>query len=278
MFYDAKNGYVQIGHTGMDYICFGQGKKVLILLPGLGDGVRTVKGTAKPFALMYRRLAKEYRVYVFSRRNLLPEHFSTRDMAKDIAEAMDLLEIHSAYVLGVSMGGMIAQYLAIDYPEKVDKLVLAVTLAKQNDTVQEALCAWKELAERGDYKGLMIDVAERSYSEKRLKRIRWMYSLLGNAGKPKNYQRFLVQLEACGNHDAFGELNKIKCPTLVIGGREDRIVTGRSSGEISGQIPDSRLHMYKELGHGAYEEARDFQRRIIAFCRRTEKPSLGQED
>ena len=62
------NGCVNIGKDDMEYIAFGKGSKILIILPGLGDGLRSVKGTALPFSAMYRKLGAEYRVYAFSRR------------------------------------------------------------------------------------------------------------------------------------------------------------------------------------------------------------------
>lgn len=95
--------------------------------------------------MAYRSYMKKYTVYVFSRRNRLPEGFSTRDMAADQAEAMKLLGISRADVMGVSQGGMIAQYLATDYPDMVNKLVLAVTLARQNETIREAVGAWIDM-------------------------------------------------------------------------------------------------------------------------------------
>lgn len=127
MLYNANNGTLKIGGTEMDYIRFGTGGKVLVMLPGLGDGLRSVKGTALPMAFAYRAFAKEFTVYAFSRKNGLPQGYTTREMAADQAKAMELLGIPKADILGVSMGGMIAQYLAIDYPEKVSKLILAVT-------------------------------------------------------------------------------------------------------------------------------------------------------
>ena len=139
-----KNGNIAIGETDMDYIRFGRGEKVLILLPGLGDGLTTVKGTAVPTALMYRIFAKDYTVYMFSRKNGLPTGYTTRDMAADQAEAMELLGIEKADVVGVSMGGMIAQHLAIDYPEKVGKLVLTVTSARANLLLRESVEEWVE--------------------------------------------------------------------------------------------------------------------------------------
>lgn len=67
MFYNAKNGNINIGNTDMDYISFGKGDKVLVMIPGLGDGLKTVKSTAIAIAMKYKCFAHEYKVYVFSR-------------------------------------------------------------------------------------------------------------------------------------------------------------------------------------------------------------------
>ena len=68
-------------------------------------------------------------------------------------------------------------------------------------------------------------------------------------------------------HDTYELLTNITCPTLVIGGQEDRIVTAQASVEIAEKIPNSRLYLYDGLGHGLYEEAPDFLARVSAFCR-----------
>ena len=78
-----RNGKLALEHGQMDYIRFGSGSRVLVMLPGLGDGLRTVRGTALPMALLYRKFAKNYTVYVFSRREPLAEGMTTRDMAAD---------------------------------------------------------------------------------------------------------------------------------------------------------------------------------------------------
>ena len=70
--------------------------------------MQTVKGMAQMLALTYREFAKVYKVYVFSRINELPDNYITRIMAADVAEAMEVLNITSAYVMGISQGGMIA--------------------------------------------------------------------------------------------------------------------------------------------------------------------------
>ncbi len=178
MFYNARNCNIKIGDTDMDYISFGNGNKSLVIIPGLGDALKTVKGSAVTFALMYKLFAKDYKVYVFSRKNKLKQDCSTRDMATDLADVMNQLNITKAFVLGVSQGGMIAQYLAIDYPELVEKLVLAVTLCQPNETSKSVISNWLLLAKEKDFKQIFIDTAEKTYTERKLKTYRPFYSIL----------------------------------------------------------------------------------------------------
>ncbi len=263
----AKGGQLTIDDTTMDYICFGTGAKNLIMIPGLGDGLTSVKGKAIPFALLYRQYAKEYTIYVFSRKNKLQEDAGTRTMAADLAKAMELLKIEKADIVGVSQGGMIAQYLAIDFPEKVHKLVLVVTLSKQNEVVGQVIGKWIESAKIGNYEEIFIDTAEKSYTEEYLKKSRWMFPILGKMSSPKEADRFLIMAKACISHDSHAELSKIQCPTLIIGGKQDKIVTGEASEEMAKAIAGSKLYMYEQYGHGLYEEARDFNERVITFFR-----------
>ncbi len=263
--YSAINGKLSIDNEEMYYICFGKGDKTLIMLPGLGDGLKMVKGMAIPFSFLYRKFAQYCRVYVFSRKVWLPKEYSSKQMAGDVKKAMDLLGIQKASILGVSQGGTIAQYVAIDYPEVVDKLILTVTYPKANDTVKNVISRWIEYAQNKDYKEIFIDTAEKSYSEKYLRKNRKLYWLLTRIGVPQNYDRFITQAKACMSHDAYDLLSQIEAPTLIIGAGQDQIVTGEASIELSKLIKNSQLHIYDELGHGAYEEAEDFEERVLNF-------------
>ena len=261
------NGHLHLETGDLDYIRFGSGKKRLVMIPGLGDGLKTVDGMALPFALLYRALTGDFTVWVFSRGRELEAHTGTRAMAAELNAAMEALGLTRAAVLGVSQGGMIAQWLAIDHPERVEKLVLTVTLGRPNDTAREVITRWTEMAARGDYRGLMRDTAERSYSEKRLRQERLTLRLMGSIGKPKSFDRFLIQAASCVSHDAWEALPRIACPTLVIGGTDDRIVTGRASEELAARIPGAELKMVERLGHGLYEEDPDFIQTVADFCR-----------
>ena len=187
---------------------------------------KTVKGTALAFALLYKKLAKKYKVYCFSRKDEIEQDCSIKSFAIDTVAAMDALGIEKASILGVSMGGMIAQFMAAFYPEKIDKLILAVTTPASNENVCLSIDKWLKMIDDGDHKSLMIDNVEAIYTEQYIKKkhYRMMYPLLGIIGKPKSYQRFIAQANACKKHDATSYLHMIKSPTLIIGGGEDKIV------------------------------------------------------
>ena len=265
MLMNAANQTLRLDGDTMHFVRFGTGKNVLIMLPGLGDGLTTVKGTALPMAFLYRRFAKAHTVYIFSRRNHLAEGCTTRDMARDLRSAMDQLGIEQADLVGISMGGMIAQHFACDHPERVGKLVLTVTCAGPNALLKESIQEWRNCALRGDHTALMRSNVRRIYSENYYRRNRWLIPVMGRLTKPASYTRFLLQARACETHDATERLGLISSPTLVIGGEKDLALGGDASRELASLIPGATLKMYPEWGHGLYEEAADFQSLVLDF-------------
>ena len=166
MLYNARNGMLTLDTSTVHYLQFGKGEKHLLMIPGLVDGLKTAKGMALPVAYQYRAFAGAgYTVTLISRREPLPEGFTTRDMARDQAMAMDILGIAHADVVGVSMGGMIAQFLAADYPQKVGKLVLVVTCARPNEILETAVTQWMEQAKKDDHTALMDSNVRLIYSD-----------------------------------------------------------------------------------------------------------------
>lgn len=259
------NGTVSLGSARMSYVRFGSGPKNAVILPGLSDGLVTVKGKAGLLGRPYRKYFGDFTIFMFSRKEPLPNECQIREMAADQAEAMRILGLDGAFVLGVSEGGMIAQYLAGDHPDLVSGLVLAVTAPYANEHVQTFVDRRIEEAKRGDHKAIMIGSAESEYSEKKLKSYRKLYPFLGLIGRPKDYGRFLCNANAILRFDARDVIGQIRCPTLIIGGADDKTVGPEGSEELHGAIENSRLLMYPGLGHAAFEEARDFNDTVFGF-------------
>ena len=263
-----KNGRIAIQQTDMYYVCFGHGSRNLVVLPGLSDGLTTVKGKALFLWAPYQRFLREYTVYMFSRKNDMPEGYTIRQMAADQALAMQALGIEKAAVLGVSQGGMVAQYLAIDHPERVEKLILAVTAPNANEVVKDAVGSWIGMARQGDHVRLMVDTAEKMYSKAYLEKNRRLFPLMARFTRPKSYERFFRNADAILGFDAREELSQIGCPTLIIAGEDDHTVGNEAPYVMQEGIPDCELYVYPGLGHGAFEEARDFYDRVYRFCSR----------
>ena len=265
MFFNVKEDKLRVSNTEIDYITFGTGKKNLIMIQGLNTS--GIKGAGLGLAFMYRIFAKEYTVYLFDRRPDVWEGITVRDFAKDVAVAMDELNMKNVDIFGVSQGGMIAQYLAIDRPDLVRKLVLAVTLSKNNETVKTVLADWIKMTEEGNMKGLVTDMAIKMYSAEYIKRYKPFLPLLTIMQKPKDVNRFIQLAKSCLTCNAYEELDKITCPVFVIGGGLDQVVGGAASKEIADKLK-CEMYLYENLGHAAYEEAKDFNQKVLEFLKK----------
>ena len=264
MFWNLKESTISLDTGTVDYAVFGNGNKPFVIIPGLS--LRDVKGAGAGLAMMYRLFAKEYRVYVIDKNSHIPEGCTVADLAEDTAAAMLVLGITDACVMGVSLGGMIVQELAIRHPELVRKLVFGVTASRTNDTIINAVSKWIALAEDGDFGGIVQDMLEVMYSANYAKRNGWMFPILAKFARPKDEVWFIRLAKACLTCDTYERLGSISCPTLVLGGADDRIVTGEASLDIAGKI-GCAVYLYDGLGHSVYEEAADFNVRVFDFLR-----------
>ena len=263
MFYRVQEDTVTVSGIKMDHIAFGTSTRPLIMIQGLNT--RGIRGAGFSLAYMYRIFAKEYRVHLFDRREPVSDGITVRELAADTAAAMDALGITDADVLGVSQGGMIAQYLAIDRPELVRRLALAMTLSRNNPTVEDVLDNWIALTDRGEMRVLVTDMAEKMYSPAYLKKYRPFLPLLTVLQKPKDTARFITLAKACLTCNTYDILDKIHCPVFVIGGKRDAVIGPTACAEIAERLA-CPLHLYEDLGHASYEEAAaDFNRRTMAF-------------
>ena len=258
----AKEFDLTVQGANVHVITFGSGEKDLVMIQGLT--LREFSGAGSMLALGYRKFAKAYKVTLFDRPDPLPENCGIQDLTDSVAGAMDQLGIRNADIFGTSQGGMIALSLAIRRPDLVRKMVLAVTAAKASDTTRTVLERWIGEVERGDQNALAIDFLESMYSEHYQKRYRRLFPLILKTQKLISNERFIALARSIKDFDVTGELSKISCPVLVLGGKEDKVVTPEGSSEIAKAL-GCRIHMYDGLGHAAYEEAPDFNDRILAF-------------
>lgn len=263
MLFSVKEGRVPVGTSSLDWARFGSGPKTLVLLPGLS--LRTVKGAGLGLAAMYRAFCKDCTVWVLDRKNEPEEGCTIRSLAADTLAAMDALGIEKADFFGVSQGGMVAQEIALARPDRVGRLVLAVTCGKTNPVLQSAVEGWLAFAQRDDWAGLVYDMMPRMYSEKYLKKYRLVLPVLARMGKPKDPVRFIRLAKACLTCDTADRLPELACPVFVLGGGADRVV-GDGAEQLARTL-GCKVKIYAGLGHAAYEEAADFNRQVLDFLK-----------
>ncbi len=251
----------------MDYIKFGNGAESFVILPGLS--IHSVMRYAQAIEEAYKDFTNKYTVYVFDRAKNISDGYTVKDMAEDTAQKMKALGIQKADVFGASQGGMIALHLAIDYPQLVNKMILASTLAKPNDTFNEVLEEWIDLAEKKKETELISSFVDRVYSEQTLSAYRDVL-ISSEAGiTDEEYRRFLILAKACRTYDCSAEISDIKCPVFVIGCEGDRVATAQASSQIAKTL-NCKFYIYgKSYGHAVYDEAPNYKQRCLDFLKET---------
>ena len=246
----------------MDYFSFGTGDKTFVILPGAS--VRSVMLSANAIAASYACFAEEYTVYVLDTKKDSTESYTIGDMADDTVETMRRLGIEQADVFGCSLGGMIAQYIAVHQPERIHKMVLGSTLSRPNEVSTATCDGWQRLADSKDIRALNRDITQRVYSPAFYEQYKDIFAAMEGEGTAEEMERFSVLAQACGAFDIYGELDKISCPVLVMGSWDDHTLSGEACVEIAQKLR-CPLYMYAGYGHAVYDEAPDYKARILDF-------------
>jgi pimeloyl-ACP methyl ester carboxylesterase len=190
--------------------------------------------------------------------------YTTKMMADDTIHLMDYLGIDKTHIIGASMGGMIAQEVAINYPERVKKLVLACTYAKQDES---SITLNMRTLSKQTVKKMTVRVINLGFNKPHY---RLIFSLLGwiNSIFMESSTSIGIkgQSMACMNHNTLDRLGLITAETLVIVGADDRLINPVSSEVISKNIPGARLVKVRNGSHTFMVEMRDaFNQEVLNF-------------
>jgi 3-oxoadipate enol-lactonase len=230
----------------------GGGGEPLLLIQGMSG---THVSWGRPFRDL---LEADFECVAFDNRGIglssaVEDPFMIAEMAGDALELLDALEISSAHVVGISMGGMIAQELALAHPERLRSLTLGCTYCGGDGS---------QLMDPGDFQGLAEAMA--SGDRDRVHRAMWELNLSpgfradeGRYGEFAEMARAMpvprriveLQLQAIFAHDTSGRLPSLTLPTLVVHGTEDRILGVANGRQIASLLPDPRLEILDGVGH-----------------------------
>lgn len=265
---------VKVNGVGIAYEVSGRGEP-LVMIQGLGS---------PRIGWFFQKLAfrRYFRVIMLDNRGVGESDkpagsYTVRDMADDVLGVMDHLGLDRAHIMGASMGGMIAQEIAINYPDRVDKLVLSCTTSGVNDTAsrmeQQKVLGLGDGSAEADLDNLdwqemgrvMRSIVGLSFN-------RW-FARLFFIPVSKIYFRsgrvirgIIGQLRAVADHNTTDRLSQIKAPTLVIVGTEDKILSPVSSEIIAENIPNAKLVKIVGGSHSFFiERMKEFNEEVLSF-------------
>lgn len=242
--------YLAHNNNNIYYETHGSGHP-LVLITGLG-------AEHNFWANVLPILCKDYQVLIMDNRGVgrtqtAPGDLSTKDMASDVAALMQHIGFNKAHIIGHSMGGAIAQHLAIDYPERIDKLVLYATFAKFDQTAVAQLNGMRMLRHSvSDYAQWIRACLPGGFSASFLGNTEQIESLIHAAANnpyKQSAENYCRQLDACFSHDTSEALKQISMPTLVIHAEKDMLLPSYYAERLMEALPNSILYTAPNAPH-----------------------------
>ncbi|MGI9558901.1 MAG: alpha/beta fold hydrolase [Thermodesulfobacteriota bacterium] len=246
----------KVNGMNINYEEHGSGAPVF-LIGGLGSTIQSWGDQIPVYS-------KHFRVIVFDNRgsglsDKPRKPYSTEDMADDAVALADFLKIEKASFVGKSMGGMIAQWIGIKYPEKVERLVMGCSSARRDEVGNLILSTGREISEKAGMGPVWLTALflgyGRKYIEDNLEEIKRRLSAVRTS--PEDIAGYHGQCGACEGHDTAGLLHTIKAPTLVMFGTEDNVTDPQRAAEVGELIPGSSVRAFEGAGHGFWREKRE---------------------
>jgi 3-oxoadipate enol-lactonase len=273
---------VKINDINIAYTERGKDEAVVLIM-GLG-------ANKESWVMNMPALSKHYRVIAFDSRGVgatdrSGEFYTMGRMAEDTVGLLDALNIERAHIVGVSLGSMIAQEIAINFPQRVNKLILAAATPGMSDAANKDM--WdKKNAEMQRRTGLGEDFNERIISDPdSFDVVKIMVGLTANAfsriifripmvlGARYYFNRVgpsgvLDQLRAVSKHNTIDRLDQIKAPTLVMAGTDDKIVPIEFSRIVAEHIPGAKFLAFERGSHSFFmERSKRFNMEVIKFLK-----------
>ncbi len=250
------------------YELHGQGEPV-VCLHGL-------QGDSSHFRGLVPALSRAYRTLVFDQRGSGLSDKPVMDytaalLADDAAALMDAVDFDSAHVFGVSMGGMIAQELALRHPQKVRSLILGCTRAGgphavpvTEDPAFAVAYTTQEIPAEERARALARATLTEGYVEKNPGIIDAL--IAARRERPLDPDALTRRRQAIDRHDTYERLPSIHCPTLIITGRQDKIVAWENSRILAERIPQATLRVLDPAGHLFwFEQAEETRKAVLTF-------------
>lgn len=253
------------------------GQTIYYEVHGKGEPLVCVMGLAADtlaWALQVPAFSARHRTVVFDNRDvgrssMSEGSYEIADMAADALALADVLELDSFHLLGVSMGGAIAQEMALAAPERVHTLTLAASFAAGGRWSRALSDVWGARVGRMSREERIDELMLLTLSEaffENAEGVAWLRNLMLQNPHPQPADAFARQLDAASRHDARARLATLDAPAHVIGAEYDILVPVWKSRELTELIPGAQLTVLDACPHGLnVERAEEFNRAVLDF-------------
>jgi 3-oxoadipate enol-lactonase len=253
------------------------GQELYYEVHGEGEPLLCVMGLAADTLAWLPQLpvcSQRHRMVIFDNRDvgrssMAAGPYEIRDMAQDALALADGLQLDSFHLLGVSMGGAIAQEMALTAPDRVRTLTLAVTYAAGGRWGHTLSDVWGARVQRMSREERIDELLLLTLSEvffENADGVAMLRELMLQNPHPQPPEAFARQLAASSRHDARARLGDLTVPTHVIGAEHDILVPVWKSAEVAELIPDAKLTVLEACPHGLnVERAEEFNRAVLDF-------------
>ena len=269
---------IETVHTSefeMDFFRFGNPENPkIVVIPGLS--LKSVMLSADNIETAYKKLSDNFEVYFIDRRKKIPLNskisensdetvsgYSIYEMAKDTAEVLKKLNLNDINLLGVSQGGMISQYIAINNPELVKRLLLVSTACKVEEKNRRLFETWESLSKNKASRKLAESFGTSVYSPGFYEKYKDNIFSACNC-TDEEFEKFSIMVKSLYNLDLQQELYKIKCPAMVFAGQNDKIFSVEQSKAMAEKI-GCPLYVFKDFGHALYDESPEYIEKMLEF-------------
>ena len=202
-----------------------------------------------------------------------PGAYTIKTMADDTIGVMDALAIKQAHIVGLSMGGAIAQELAIDYPARVGRLVLVATYTSGDPRGTDLLNSFTLMRARFSREEYLRAIGPWLFSYQNYLVPGLVESVIMKGIKDPLFPPSKVyarQVEATTNHFSEDRLKQIQAPTLIVAGDDDRLTPMRFAQTLHEKIPGARLAVIRGGAHGLiWTHAEEFNNLVLPFLTKT---------
>lgn len=231
----------------------GAGAEVLLLLAGQANHHGWWDSVRGDFSSSYRTVVLDWRG---TGRSDKPDDdsYTIRGFASDALAVLDDLAIERAHVYGTSMGGRVAQWIAAENPERVDRLVLGCTSPGGAHGIERGAAVNRSLTQP-DRDAAYRALLELMYTPAWLATRPGPYGTTGDSAMPSHARR--GHLQASRRHDSWDVLPSITAPTLVVHGTDDVFNPAANAPLLAERIPDARVELIDGARHAYFEEFSD---------------------